>query len=101
MHEGVPIALREDRGGELPAGVAVDAGRIDEEVAGSVLGESLLRVRHRPTWRGSRVGEWRPLLLRIEGVGEELHDGGHVFESVRVMVLTRLHHPLDRTAESL
>src|SRR5262249_2099035 len=44
--EGVSVALREDGGGELATGVAVDARLVHEEIAGGVLRDALLDVRH-------------------------------------------------------
>jgi hypothetical protein len=40
------IALAEDRRRQLPAGVAVDAGRIDEKVAGHILRDPFCKIRH-------------------------------------------------------
>jgi len=32
--------------GDLSAGIAIDAGRIDEEIAGNILGDFLCDIRH-------------------------------------------------------
>ena len=46
MDEGMVGGLREDGRSQLPASVAVDAGGVHEEVAGDVLRDPLLEVRH-------------------------------------------------------
>jgi len=46
MDERVFRPFGKDLGGQLPAGVAVDAGRIDEEIAGDVFAQSFVRVSH-------------------------------------------------------
>src|SRR5688572_30209977 len=38
--------LPKDRGRDLPAGITVDAGGIDEEIAWYILGDALLEVGH-------------------------------------------------------
>src|SRR6185369_12914928 len=46
MDEGVLAGLTKNRRSELTAGIAVDAGRVDEEVAGDILRDTLVEVRH-------------------------------------------------------
>ncbi len=53
MDKGVLVTLCENPGCDLPTGIAVDAGRIHEEVAGDVFGQSFLGVCH---YRASRLG---------------------------------------------
>jgi hypothetical protein len=38
--------LSKDRRGDLPAGIAVNAGRVDEEIARDVFGDTFLRIGH-------------------------------------------------------
>ena len=46
VNEGVVGGLGEHGGSELPAGVAIDAGEVHEEIARDVLGDALFEVRH-------------------------------------------------------
>src|SRR5262249_49074155 len=46
LDEGRFRRFPEDRGGDLPTGIAVDAGRVHEEVARDVFRHSLFRVCH-------------------------------------------------------
>ena len=43
---GLAAVIAEAGGGDLAAGVAVDAGGIYEEIAGGVLGEAVCELRH-------------------------------------------------------
>jgi len=43
---GLAAVIPETGGGDLAAGVAVNAGGIDEEVAGGVLGQAVVELRH-------------------------------------------------------
>src|SRR5207237_451735 len=62
VDKGELARLPEDGRGELPAGVAVDAGRVHEEVAGDVFGDGFVGVGHcceQPTesnWMGAPQG---------------------------------------------
>ena len=46
MNDGVPGVLFENRRLDLAAKITIDAGVVDEEVAGHVLGEGPLSIRH-------------------------------------------------------
>src|SRR5262249_28647935 len=67
LDEGRFRRLSEDRRGDLPTGIAVDAGRVHEEVARDVLRHSLLGIGHNRAsvpsfYRGGRLraGGGRP-----------------------------------------
>ena len=45
-HEGMFGSFTEDMWSELPAGIAINAGRIDEEIACDVLSDSQLEIGH-------------------------------------------------------
>src|SRR5579871_2272187 len=46
LHEGITVGFAEDFGRDLPAGIAINAGRIDEELAGYVLADDFAWVCH-------------------------------------------------------
>src|SRR5262245_36815211 len=60
-NDGMPGVLRENRRLDLAAKVAIDAGIIDEEVAGHVLGVGPLSIRH--TINCTPTPSWRPPAL--------------------------------------